>query len=120
LIRDAGAFIGFEKRSGIMISLAQSLIRDRAQMITSAGVVAQVWRDPSRQRALAYLLAHVHAVDLTVQVARMLGRMMAVAKTRDVVDAHIVQLARAYGCPIVTSDPTDLRKLDPQVTLETV
>jgi predicted nucleic acid-binding protein len=120
VVLDAGAFISFEKRSGVMISLAQALLRDRARMITSAGVLAQVWRDPARQGALAYLLAHVQAVDLTARVARMLGRMMAVAKTKDVVDAHIVQLARANGCAVLTSDPIDLRRLDPHVALEIV
>jgi predicted nucleic acid-binding protein len=120
IVLDAGAFIAFEKGSGVMISVAQSLLRNRARMITSAGVLAQVWRDPARQGALAYLLAHVQTVVLTARVARMLGRMMAVAKTKDVVDAHIVQLARAYGCAVLTSDPSDLRRLDSQVAIEVV
>jgi predicted nucleic acid-binding protein len=118
VVLDAGALIAFEKKSGVMIRLAESLIAERAQMITSAGVLAQVWRDPSRQGALSYLLAHVDAVDLTSGVARILGRMMVVAKTRDVVDAHIVQLAAHYRCPVVTSDPNDLRRLDPSIDLE--
>jgi predicted nucleic acid-binding protein len=120
VVLDAGAFIAFEKKNGVMLRLVESLITERAQMLTSAGVLAQVWRDPNRQGALSYLLTHVHTVDLTAGVARMLGRMMTVAKTRDVVDAHIVQLAGQYGCPVLTSDPSDLRRLDPSIHLEMV
>jgi predicted nucleic acid-binding protein len=120
VVLDAGAFIAFEKKSGVMIRLIEALITERAQMLTSAGVLAQVWRDPNRQGALSYLLTHVRAVDLTAGVARMLGRMMTVAKTRDVVDAHIVQLAGQYRCPVLTSGPSDLRRLDPSINLEVV
>jgi predicted nucleic acid-binding protein len=120
VVLDAGAFIAFERKNRVMIDLAQSLIRDQASLVTSAGVLAQVWRNPARQGALAFFLTHVHAVDLTAPIARLLGRMMTVAKTTDVVDAHIAHLAVFYQCPVLTSDPKDLLRLDPGIRVELV
>lgn len=120
VVVDAGALIAFEKRNRTMIRIAQSLLADRAVIVTSAGVVAQVWRDPAKQGALAYFMAHVRVVDLSLVVARHLGRMMAIAKTSDVVDAHVVHLAREHRCAVLTSDPLDLRALDPSLRIETV
>jgi hypothetical protein len=53
VVLDAGAFIAFEKKNRVMLRLAHAMIQDRASMITSAGVIAQVWREPAKQAALA-------------------------------------------------------------------
>lgn len=120
VVLDAGAFIAFERRNRVMIHLAQALLRDEAHLVTSAGVLAEVWRDPQKQGGLAYFLGHVHVADLTRSVARLLGRMMAIAKTNDVVDAQIVHLARVHQCAVLTSDPKDLQRLDPGIRIERV
>lgn len=120
VVLDAGAFIAFERGNRVMIHLVQALLRDEAHLVTSAGVLAQVWRDPQKQGALAYFLRHVHVADLTATAARLLGRMMAIAKTNDVVDAHIVHLARFHQCAVLTSDPKDLQRLDPGIRVERV
>lgn len=46
--------------------------------------------------------------------AMAIGRLLAASGTADVVDAHVVICARRAGQAIVTSDPADLRRLDPQ------
>jgi hypothetical protein len=42
------------------------------------------------------------------------------AGTRDVIDAAVVLSAREHEVPIATSDPEDLRRLDPSVRLVAV
>jgi predicted nucleic acid-binding protein len=42
---------------------------------------------------------------------------LAASGTRDIVDAHVVVCARRSRQPIVTSDPDDLRRLDPAAVL---
>jgi predicted nucleic acid-binding protein len=120
VVLDAGAFIAFEKKNRVMVRLAEAMVGDRAHMITSAGVIAQIWRDPKKQGALAYLIRHVNSVDITTPLARVLGRMLAVSRTSDPIDAHVVQLARLHGAQILTSDPRDIQKLDPSVQFRLV
>jgi hypothetical protein len=43
------------------------------------------------------------------------GRLLAASGTSDITDAHVVICARRSGQRVVTSDPGDLRALDPAV-----
>ena len=49
--------------------------------------------------------------------ATTVGRLLVTSGTADLVDAHVVLCARRAGQAIVTSDPDDLRHLDPTLTL---
>jgi hypothetical protein len=48
------------------------------------------------------------------------GRLLAESGTSDVVDAHVVTVARALGLAVLTSDVGDLRALDPDLVLVAV
>lgn len=121
VVLDAGAFIALERRSGVMVSLARRFARERTPLVTSAGVVAQVWRGGGgRQVPVAFLLRRTTVADLTSMVARVLGRMLGASGTSDAVDAHIVLLARERGWPVLTSDPHDLRAIDPGLVVESI
>jgi hypothetical protein len=45
------------------------------------------------------------------------GVLLARSRTRDIADAHVVICARRSRSPIATSDPQDLRRLDPGACL---
>ncbi|HVU04031.1 MAG TPA: hypothetical protein VHE30_19865 [Polyangiaceae bacterium] len=77
-------------------------------------------RGVARQVPVAYLLKHTEVVDLRHSVARVLGRMLAHSGARDVVDAHVVFLAREREFPVLTSDPEDLRAIDSMVNIERI
>ena len=119
LTLDAGALIGFERNDRTVVALvARSLAHGRA-LAVPAGVVAQVWRDGRRQARLARLLgaSHVEIAVLDDQGAREAGQLCGVKGTADIVDASVVLCARARKHRIVTSDPGDLRRLDPDAVL---
>jgi hypothetical protein len=121
VVLDAGAFIALERRDAMMVRLAERLARAGTPLVTSAGVVAQVWRGGGdRQVPIAFLLRRTLVVDLTFAVAKLLGRVLGATGTSDPVDAHVVFLARERGWPVVTSDPDDLRAIDPTLRLEEV
>jgi PIN domain-containing protein len=121
VVLDAGAFIALERRDGTMVRLAQRLADAKTPLVTSAGVVAQVWRGGGhRQVPVAFLLRHTTVVDLTYAVARLLGRMLGAARRSDAVDAHVVMLARERRWPVITSDPDDLLAIDPALTVERI
>ena len=121
VVLDAGPFIQLERRNGTMVRLAQLFADTRTPLVTSAAVVAQVWRGgDDRQVPIAFLLRRTKVVDLTNPVAKLLGRMLGATGTSDPIDAHVVFLARDRGWPVLTSDPDDLLAIDPGVTVERI
>lgn len=104
-----------------MVALSQLLANERIPLVTSAGVVAQVWRGGGhRQVPLVFLLRRTTVVALDYAVARILGRLLGATGAYDAVDAHVVFLARERGWPVITSDGDDLLALDPSLTLERI
>ncbi len=121
LVLDAGAFIALERRDPVMVALARRATERAIPLVTSAAVVAQVWRSPARGSIpVSFLLKHTAVVDLTFAVAKILGRMVGRAPRGDVIDAHVVFLARERDWTVLTSDPDDLLTLDPMVRIERV
>ena len=52
-------------------------------------------------------------IPLDEQLARSCGELCGATNSPDVIDASVVILARERRDPIITSDPNDLRRLDP-------
>ncbi len=115
LTLDAGAFIAFERNDRAMLALLSLAVAHELPIHVPAGVVAQVWRDGRRQARLARLLGapDVEVDPLDDLAAREAGQLCGLRGTTDVVDASVVLNARRHGCRIATSDPDDLRRLDP-------
>jgi len=121
VVLDAGLFIALERRDKTVVALAQRLLDSSTPLVTSAGVVAQVWRGGGqRQFPVAFLLRYVAVEDLTHRTARMLGRMLGATQCSDPIDAHVVLLARQRDWPVLTSDPGDLLAIDPNLAVERV
>ncbi len=79
--------------------------------MTHGGVVGQVWRGGTgRQSVLARVLAGVDILPLDDELGRRAGRLLALTRTSDVIDAALVLLAN-HSDWILTSDPDDLQLL---------
>ena len=115
IVLDTGALIALDRGDKRMIALLQRGLTQRRAFRVPAGVVGQAWRDGRRQVTLARFLRseEVEIVALDEHFARSCGELCAAAGLRDVIDASVVILARERRHPIVTSDPDDLRRLDP-------
>ncbi|GAB4199926.1 MAG: hypothetical protein OHK0013_10500 [Sandaracinaceae bacterium] len=121
VVLDAGAFIALERGDRTMTHLAARFAEARTPLVTSAGVVAQVWRGGAgRQIPIAFLLRRTEVRDLTQPVARVLGRMLGATGTTDPIDAHVVLLARERGWAVLTSDPDDLLAIDATLEVERI
>lgn len=119
LTLDAGALIAHE-RHDVRVELIMRRARQlRLPVTVPATALAQVARTPARQVRLALLLRQprTDVVGLERADAYAIGRLLAASGTSDVVDAHVVLCAARAGQPIVTSDPDDLRRLDPKAVL---
>lgn len=115
IVLDAGALIALDRGDKRMIALLQrALLQGRAFRVP-AGVVGQVWRDGQGQVTLARFLRseEVAIIPLDELLARSCGELCGATNSADVIDASVVIIARQRRDPIVTTDPSDLRRLDP-------
>lgn len=119
LTLDAGALIALERNDRRVVALLRRALQNGQAIAVPAGVVGQVWRDGRRQARLARLLAskEVEVESLDDRRAREAGQLCGARGTADVIDASVVLGARARGHRIATSDPDDLRRLDPRAEL---
>jgi hypothetical protein len=122
VVLDAGALIGLERRNRRMLAVLQEIVKSRNIAHVPAGVVAQVWRGSARQHALVRLLKAeaVRVHPLTEAAAYRVGLLLGRSLTTDVVDAHVAILGRSLGAIVLTSDPDDLRRLDPALDIVTI
>ena len=109
MILDAGFLISIDRSERSARTFLIAAERAGSSLHTTHPVVAQVWRDGSSQARLASFLKSVtvHAFD----DARPVGRLLALANTSDVVDAHLAICALRLGHDILTSDPDDFSLL---------
>ncbi len=110
LVLDAGALIAIERRDRGVIARLVAAHEDGEPVRTSASVVAQVWRNGSRQATLARVLAGIEEVSLLSEQARAIGRLLATTRSSDVVDGAVAVIAQP-GDEVLTSDPADLKAL---------
>jgi predicted nucleic acid-binding protein len=78
--------------------------------LVPAPVVAQVSRSP-RQAQLRRFLAGCSIVPMDEAQAHEAGRLLAITKTTDVVDAVVATIAIRTNGVVLTSDPEDLSRL---------
>ncbi|MBK7165031.1 MAG: hypothetical protein IPH81_07025 [Candidatus Microthrix sp.] len=111
VIVDAGPFIvDGEQVNSRLWALIKRATERGDDLHTTHPVLAQVWRDPTRQANLARALRSfdIHPLD----ESRSVGRRLAATGTSDVVDAHLAVVAQSLGTFILTGDPDDMALLD--------
>lgn len=119
---DAGGLIALDRGDRRVIVLLARAAEKKARVTIPASALAQAVREPARQVRLARLIRQPTAdvMPLDRVDATSVGRLLAAGGTADVVDAHVVVCAKRAQQVIVTSDPDDLRRLDPQVRVVTL
>lgn len=119
---DAGGLIALDRNDRRVIALLARAAETRSPVTVPATALAQAIRRPERQVRLARLLRQPTTTvrDLDRVDATSVGRLLAASGTGDVVDAHVVICARRAHQRVVTSDPDDLRVLDPEVELTVI
>lgn len=123
LTLDTGALIALERgEQRVTALLDRALETPDAVIHIPAGVAAQAFRDGRRQVRLMRLLKHrrTSIVPLDATIAYAIGALLGACAGRDVVDASVVLCARLYRQGVATSDPDDLRRLDPGLPLTVV
>jgi hypothetical protein len=119
---DAGGLIAVDRSDRRIVVLLARARETGSRVTVPASALAQAVREPQRQARLARLLRQLttDVIPLDRVDATNVGRLLAASGTSDVVDAHIVICARRARQHVVTSDPNDLRALDPTLRVVTI
>jgi len=122
LTLDTGGLIAIDRDDRRVIALLARAAEVGARVTVPATALAQAIRQPARQARLARLVRQpsTELAPLDGHDATSVGMLLATTRTADIVDAHVVICARRNRQPIVTSDPDDLRRLDPTARLVVV
>lgn len=118
-VLDTGALIAIDRNDRRMLALLEAARDARLAVATTAPVVAQAWRNGKRQARLAAFLKHPEVEVLAFAPAdgRPTGELAAMSRHHDVVDVHVVLVAQQRRRTIVTSDPDDIRTIDPRARI---
>jgi predicted nucleic acid-binding protein len=110
IVLDTGALLAIERGKARMIALLDAVAQKERSLLVPAGVLAQAWRDGSRQvRLQRFLNADAVRVEpLDRPLACACGALCGEAGASDVVDASVAVLAKRHGASVVTSDPDDI------------
>jgi len=116
---DAGGLIALDHDDRRVVVLLARASETGARITVPASALAQAIRRPDRQVRLSRLIRQptTDVIDLGRVDATSVGRLLAASGTSDIADAHVVICARRADQPVVTSDPGDLRQLDPALRL---
>jgi len=116
---DAGGLIALDRNDRRVVVLLARARETGARATVPATVLAQAIRRPGRQVRLSRLIRQptTDVIELGRVDATNVGRLLAASGTSDIADAHVVICARRADQPVLTSDPGDLRQLDPNVQL---
>jgi len=121
LVFDTGALIALERADGRVRALLRRADELEIPIDIPAGVVAQAWRGGRQARITRLLKAErVTVVPLDDLDARAVGVLAGRSGHSDVIDVHVVVVARRAGAVVLTSDPDDIRAVDPGLRVEQV
>ena len=105
-----------------MRALCREALGGNHKFVVPTGVVGQAWRGTPRQHAVRALLddAHTTVVPLDRPLAEAAGVLCGRARTSDAIDACVVLLAKREKAEVVTSDPDDIARFDPTLTIHEI
>ncbi|GEM_PF-96439 len=119
VVFDAGGLIALERNDRRVLLILDAALAEDGRLIVPATALAQVIRNPSRQVRLWRMIQFegTEVIPLDGSQAQSVGALLAESGTADIADAHVVVCGQATGYAVITSDPADLKRLDPNLQL---
>ena len=114
--------MALERNDRRVIAVVYTAREERVPIFVPATALAQVIRNPAKQVVIWRLIQReeTEIVPLDGSHAQAVGVLLAKSATRDITDAHVVVCAQRAGYSVITSDPLDLRRLDPHLRIVAV
>lgn len=110
VVYDAGILVSADRNERRIWAEHKARLEFSIVPLVPAPVVAQVSRSP-KQAQLRRFLAGCEVIPLEESEAHEAGRLLGLTKTSGIVDAVVVTTAVRHKAIILTSDPTDIRRL---------
>ncbi|MGI8677348.1 MAG: twitching motility protein PilT [Jatrophihabitans sp.] len=110
IVYDAGALIAAENGSERVWAIHKRVLERGVAPVIPATVLAEVWRDGSRQHRLGQFVHSCDVEGFSEESARAAGVLLSVA-AHGVVAASVVECALRLACPCVTGDRSHLVNL---------
>jgi predicted nucleic acid-binding protein len=122
VVLDTGALVALDKNDRRLIALLVAAREMGVRLLIPATVLAQAWGGGGRQVRLATLVADekTEVPPLNRAWAESVGALCAQHGTKDIVDAHVALIALYGRAKVLTSDPDDLRRLAPNLSIERI
>ena len=119
IVFDAGGLIALERNDRRVLLTLDAALKEDGRIIVPATALAQVIRNPARQVRLWRMIQfeRTEVMPLDGSHAQAVGALLGQTATTDIADAHVVICAQIAGHAVVTSDPLDLKRLDPKLRL---
>ncbi len=116
---DAGGLIALDRNDRRVIALLARTAEQSQRVTIPATALAQAMRNPARQARLSRLIRQpdTDLVPLDGPDATAVGLLLSQTRTSDIADAHVVICAQRTGQAVITSDPGDIARLDPELQL---
>lgn len=111
LVLDAGALIGLERGSEMMVAIADEAGKLGGETVIPASVLSQVWRGGQRSARLSRLIKGSEIDALDESRAKEVGTRLGARRATDVADAHVVCCAVERNAIVATSDQADIGAL---------
>lgn len=108
---DTGALVAAERNDRRMWAFHAGFLALEVTPTIPAPVLAEAWRGGARQASLAGLLAMCRVEPMDEPHAKDVGVLAGESRHGDVVDVMVVEGAVRRSDAIVTSDPSDLRRV---------
>jgi predicted nucleic acid-binding protein len=123
-VMDAGAVIALERRSPFLLGILDQALLGKAEVVLPRTVIAQVWRGTPRQANVARLInggikrdGSVIIDELTEERARQIGIRIGAVHHPDIIDVHVALAAAERGHAVLTSDDSDIAKINSKLLL---
>jgi hypothetical protein len=116
---DAGALIALDRDDRRIVALLARAAETGARVTVPSTALAQAIREPAKQARLSRLVRQpkTRVEPLDASSATQVGLLLAATRTADIADAHVVICAKQHEDLIVTSDPADIRQLNPRARI---
>ncbi len=111
MILDAAVLIAVDRDEPGAKDFIEAARIEGEPLRTTAPVVAQVWRDGSRQARLSRFLPTLDVRPFTAEHISLVGTLLRNSKASNAVDAHLVACAIHLDDTIITSDLNDFTRL---------
>ena len=112
IVLDSGAFKAAETWDRRLAEYLDAAADEGASVLLPATVVAEMWREPPRDRSLALLSTVDSVVSLDLRQARLVGALLGKSRSIQIVDSNVAVVAiAAIPSIVLTSGPKDLLAL---------